>query len=147
MKAVLTHAPCQHLLARQSNILRSAQIHGCDAIIGKVESRLGHFDAELSKVNREIQSLEEDSGKLTAMLRNRLAAADVLGRWLQSATVPPDLITAVRDGDVAEAEGYTATLHELRTKMANMHSFSDFGRLQSFPMLQVRSAHRHRNAA
>jgi hypothetical protein len=116
------------------------QIHGCDAMIGKVESRLGHFDTELSKVNREIQSLEEDSDKLTAMLRNRLEAADVLGRWLESATVPPDLITAIRDGDVADSKNYTASLHELRMKMRNMQSFSGYGQLQSFPTLRVRTA-------
>lgn len=108
-------------------------------MLGRVEARLGHFDAELSTVNREIQSLEEDSDQLTAMLRNRIAAADALARWLQSTTVPPDLVQAVRDGDVADAEGYTATLHELRSKMAHMRSFVGHEDLQAFPTLKVRA--------
>ena len=119
------------------------QIHSCDDMLGRVEARLGHFDAELSTVNREIQSLEEDSDQLTAMLRNRVAAADALARWLQSTTVPPNLVAAVRDGDAADAEAYTATLHELRGKMARMHSFAGHEQLQAFPTLKVRAPGRH----
>jgi septal ring factor EnvC (AmiA/AmiB activator) len=114
------------------------QIYDCDGELGKVEARLSHFDVELSTVNKEIQSLEEDSDRLSVMLRNRMAAASSLGHWLQDTTVPPGLIHAVREGDISDAEGYSKTLRTLQAKVDNMHAFVGQEKLQAYPTLQVR---------
>ena len=118
----------------------AVQIYGCDAALSTVEARLSHFDVELSTVNKEIQSLEEDSDRLGIMLRNRVAAAEHLGHWLQDTTVPPELVRAVRDADVADAEAFTRTLRALQSKSENMHAFVGHEKLQAFPTLQVRRA-------
>jgi septal ring factor EnvC (AmiA/AmiB activator) len=114
------------------------QIATCDELLGNVEGRLEHFDVELSTVNREIQTLEEDSEEISIMLRNRIDAADRLGSWLQETTVSPDLILAVRDSDVDDAERYTETLQALKRKDAHMKAFMCHETLPAYPTLQVR---------
>jgi hypothetical protein len=119
------------------------QIYSCDAGLATIEGRLFHFDMELSTVNKEIQSLEEASGQLAVMLRNRASAADRLGTWLHDTTVMPKLVRAVRDDDVGDASSYSRTLHELQDKMQNMLVFVGHEQLQAFPTLQARPALPH----
>lgn len=103
----------------------------------KVEGRLGHFDFELNGVNREIQTLEEDSDKLSIMLHNRLSAAERLGAWLQNTTVPPALVQGVTTGDVQQGKLFAETLDGVRSKYNNMQAFSGHEHLPAFNTLQV----------
>ncbi|NJR41713.1 MAG: hypothetical protein HC767_02630 [Akkermansiaceae bacterium] len=114
------------------------QIDSCNQLLERVEGRLGHFDKELNTVNKEIQSLEQDSDQLSVMLRNRVHAADKLGSWLQDTTVPPSLVNAVVDGDVGNGKQFTATLKAVKSKHANMTSFAGHEQLPAFPTLKVR---------
>lgn len=98
---------------------------------------MGHFDKELNSVNKEIRSLEEDSDQLAVMLRNRVHAAEKLGSWLQDTTVPPSLVHAVTDGDVANGKHFTAVLKAVKSKHANMTSFAGHEHLPAFPTLKV----------
>ena len=123
-----------------THLVPKLQIYECDAELANVEGRLSHFDVELSTVNREIQTLEEDSDRLSVMLRNRMAAASSLAHWLQDTTVPPDLVYAVRDGDLSNADAYTKTLRTLQAKVENMHSFVGHEKLQAYPTLQVQTS-------
>ena len=83
--------------------------------------------------------MEEDSDQLSVMLKNRVQAADKLGAWLQDTTVPPALVNAVVDGDVANGKRFTATLKAVRSKHANMTSFAGHEQLPAFPTLKVPS--------
>lgn len=81
--------------------------------------------------------MEEDSDQLAVMLRNRVHAADKLGSWLQDTTVPPALVHAVMDGDVANGKHFTAILKAVMSKHANMSSFAGHKHLPAFPTLKV----------
>jgi hypothetical protein len=117
----------------------AVQIDDCSQLLERVEGRLGHFDKELNTVNKEIQSLEEDSDQLSVMLKNRVHAAEKLGSWLQDTTVPPSLVHAVVDGDVADGKRFTATLKAVKSKHANMTAFAGHEQLPAFPTLKVRN--------
>lgn len=113
------------------------QIDNSNSLLQTVEGRLGHFDVELNGVNREIQTLEEDSDQLSIMLRNRIAAAERLGAWLQNTTVPPALVQAVTTGDVSRGKQFAQTLNAVRSKYSNMQAFAGHEHLPAFPTLQV----------
>eukprot|EP00892_Ulva_mutabilis_P002761 jgi/Ulvmu1/12486/UM009_0139.1 len=106
------------------------------SLLQKVEGRLGHFDFELNGVNREIQTLEEDSDQLSIMLRNRIAAAEKLGAWLQNTTVPPALVQGVTAGNVSKGKQFAQTLGDVRIKYSNMQAFAGHEHLPAFPTLQ-----------
>lgn len=88
-------------------------------------------------MNREIQTLEEDSDQLSIMLRNRIAAAEKLGTWLQNTTVPPALVQRVTGGDLSNGQLFSETLKAVRSKYSNMQAFAGHEHLPAFPTLQV----------
>lgn len=109
----------QDYVGESENLLAlRAEIDGCDDILASMESLLSTFKGDLGAISGEIKSLQEQSLGMAAKLRNRRAAEARLGAFVQSLTVPPDLIRAVVEDDVSES--YLKHLADLDRRLAHM---------------------------
>ena len=109
----------QDYVGESENLLAlRAEIDGCDDILASMESLLSTFKGDLGAISGEIKSLQEQSLGMAAKLRNRKAAEARLGAFVQSLTVPPDLIRAVVEDDVSES--YLKHLADLDRRLAHM---------------------------
>ena len=88
-----------------------------------MESMLGGFKSDLGKISGEIKSLQDQSVGMSVKLRNRKAAEARLGTFVETLTVPPELIRAVVEDDVSE--DYLKHLVELDRRLAHIDAAVD----------------------
>lgn len=74
------------------------QIRACDGILATMEELLGKFQSDLGSISSEIRSLQEHSQSMSIKLRNRKAAQERMGVFLQHVVIPASLITTIVQG-------------------------------------------------
>lgn len=55
------------------------QIQSCDGILGGMEEMLSGFQGDLGKLSQEIQTLQDQSFRMSYKLKNRLTIKQLLG--------------------------------------------------------------------
>ena len=68
-----------------------------------MEEMLGRFQGDLGNISTEIRSLQEQSQSMSVKLRNRKAAEQKLGAFLDNLAIPSGLIEGIVQGDVDES--------------------------------------------
>ena len=76
------------------------QIHDCDRILVTMEQMLGKFQSDLGQVSEEIRQLQSQSQTMSVKLRNRRAAEEALGNFIDHIAVPDDMINSVLESEV-----------------------------------------------
>jgi len=76
------------------------QIRSCDNILEAMEAMLGHFQTDLGSISSEIKHLQEQSLSMSVKLRNRKAAEEQLGKFIDDIAIPPALIKGIVEGEV-----------------------------------------------
>ena len=61
---------------------------------------LGRFQTDLGQVSEEIRQLQSQSQTMSVKLRNRRAAEERLGNFVDRIAVPNDMITSVLESEV-----------------------------------------------
>ena len=89
------HHHLSHHFTRLSN-----QIHDCDRILVTMEQMLGKFQSDLGQVSEEIRQLQSQSQTMSVKLRNRRAAEEALGNFIDHIAVPDDMINSVLESEV-----------------------------------------------
>ena len=108
-------------VAESDNLLElHAQIQGCDGILGDMESLLSGFKTELGKISTEIRSLQDQSQSMGIKLKNRKAAERGLSAFVDSITLPPDLVRAIAEEDVSER--YLSSLADLDRRLKSVEA-------------------------
>lgn len=114
----------QDYVGESANLLQlHEQLEGCDDILATMESMLSGFKSDLGKISGEIKSLQDQSVGMSVKLRNRKAAEARLGTFVETLTVPPELIRAVVEDDVSE--DYLKHLVELDRRLAHIDAAVD----------------------
>jgi len=109
-------ASIQDYVAQSENLLALHEhIKGCDGILEHMESLLVGFQTDLGNISSEIKSLQEQSSTLSIRLKNRKAAEEELGAFVENLTVPPQLITNILESEVNEE--YMGYILELQNKL------------------------------
>jgi len=123
------------------------QIETCDGILAGMEEMLGRFQGDLGNISTEIRSLQEQSQSMSVKLKNRKAAEQKLGAFLDNLAVPAGLIEGIVQRDVdddyqVEARVYkqvffpfTSTAHS----SGRPESTPVLGSQQSFPIVGVQA--------
>jgi len=65
-----------------------------------MEGMLGRFQIDLGQVSEEIRQLQSQSQTMSIKLRNRRAAEEALGNFVDRIAVPDDMITSVLESEV-----------------------------------------------
>ena len=78
------------------------QIETCDNILASMEGMLGKFQGDLGNISAEIRSLQEQSQSMSIKLRNRKAAEQKLGTFLDNLAITPALIHGIAQQGVDE---------------------------------------------
>jgi hypothetical protein len=87
-----------------------------------MEELLGKFQTDLGQVSDEIRQLQVQSQTMSTKLKNRRAAENKLGAFVEQMAVPEDLINSVLDAEVGGGNGlgvvpwmvYTGVYHGCR---------------------------------
>eukprot|EP00210_Caulerpa_lentillifera_P001709 g1642.t1 len=95
------------------------QIHDCDRILATMEDMLGKFQTDLSQVSEEIRQLQNQSQVMSVKLKNRRAAENVLGDFVDQIAVPSEMINSVLDDEVND--DYLEYLLTLNHKLKFIH--------------------------
>ena len=78
------------------------QIETCDGILASMEEMLGRFQGDLGNISTEIRSLQEQSQNMSVKLKNRKAAEQKLGTFLDSLAITGPLIEGIVQREVDE---------------------------------------------
>ena len=70
-----------------------------------MEQLLGKFQSELGKVSEEIRQLQVQSQTMGTKLKNRRAAEQKLGTFIEHLTVSEDMVTSILDSEVGDGLG------------------------------------------
>lgn len=84
-----------------------------------MEDMLGKFQTDLSQVSEEIRQLQNQSQVMSVKLKNRRAAENVLGDFVDQITVPSEMINSVLDAEVND--DYLEYLLTLNHKLKFIH--------------------------
>ncbi|OUC41436.1 hypothetical protein D917_03375, partial [Trichinella nativa] len=68
------------------------EIRNCDKILNQMESMLTAFQSDLGNISNEIQSLQEQSVKMSVKLKNRQAVRGELSQFIDEIVVPEVMI-------------------------------------------------------
>lgn len=98
LKSHLSHQP------HPPSSLLCHQIKACDSILAHMEELLGKFQTDLGQVSDEIRQLQVQSQTMSTKLKNRRAAENKLGAFVEQMAVPEDLINSVLDAEVGGGE-------------------------------------------
>ena len=82
--------------------LAALQIETCDGILASMEEMLGKFQGDLGNISTEIRSLQEQSQNMSVKLKNRKAAEQRLGTFLDSLAISPSLVEGIVNREVDE---------------------------------------------
>ena len=78
----------------------AVQIETCDGILAGMEAMLGRFQGDLGNISSEIRQLQEQSQSMSVRLKNRKAAEQKLGAFLDNLAVPAGLIEGIVQREV-----------------------------------------------
>lgn len=78
------------------------QIETCDSILASMEDMLGKFQGDLGNISTEIRSLQEQSQSMSMKLKNRKAAEQKLGSFLDNLAITAPLIEGIVQREVDE---------------------------------------------
>ncbi|XP_058864874.1 vacuolar protein sorting-associated protein 52 homolog [Acipenser ruthenus] len=92
------------------------QITACDSILERMEQMLSSFQADLSSISCEIQTLQEQSVAMNIKLKNRQSVRSELSQLVDELVVPSTMIGVIMDTPVVEQE-FVEQLHELNNKI------------------------------
>ncbi|KAK1155019.1 hypothetical protein AOXY_G27338 [Acipenser oxyrinchus oxyrinchus] len=92
------------------------QITACDSILERMEQMLSSFQADLSSISCEIQTLQEQSVAMNIKLKNRQSVRSELSQLVDELVVPSTMIGVILDTPVVEQE-FVEQLHELNNKI------------------------------
>lgn len=92
------------------------QIRDCDGVLDSMETMLRGFQTDLASISAQIKYLQDESLSMNMKLRNRKAAEEQISGFIQQIVVPPELVTAICEGEVNEA--YLNYVTQLNTKVA-----------------------------
>eukprot|EP00803_Ostreobium_quekettii_P002813 evm.model.scf_2163.2 EVM.evm.TU.scf_2163.2 scf_2163:7928-8191(+) len=67
-----------------------------------MEKLLGKFQTDLGQVSEEIRQLQTQSQSMSVKLKNRRAAEEKLGAFIERLAVPNDLIHGIIEAEVNE---------------------------------------------
>lgn len=76
-----------------------------------MEDMLGKFQGDLGNISAEIRSLQEQSQNMSIKLRNRKAAEQKLGTFLDNLAITPALIEGIVQKEVDEDYQVTSPSH------------------------------------
>lgn len=112
-----------------------AETKECDQVLETMEGLLVKFKSSLGTINKEIQTLQNDSQSMNIQLKNRVKTEKQLDRIIQGVVVSPESIEIICNGEVNEK--YLGCLIEVNKKMAYMRVHSkQQKRLKAFQELQ-----------
>ncbi|KAB5565312.1 hypothetical protein PHYPO_G00239700 [Pangasianodon hypophthalmus] len=92
------------------------QITACDSILERMEGMLSSFQADLSSISSEIETLQQQSVSMSVRLKNRQAVRSHLSQLVDELLVPSTMITVILDSPVTEQQ-FLEQLHELNNKI------------------------------
>mmetsp|Transcript_35681 Transcript_35681/g.90202 ORF Transcript_35681/g.90202 Transcript_35681/m.90202 type:complete len:761 (-) Transcript_35681:796-3078(-) len=95
------------------------QIKSCDAILAGMEGLLGKFQSDLGKVSEEIRQLQVQSQMMSTKLKNRRAAEQKLGTFIENLSVSETMVNSILEAEVNE--DYLMYLMELDKKLKYAH--------------------------
>ncbi|XP_053366646.1 vacuolar protein sorting-associated protein 52 homolog [Clarias gariepinus] len=92
------------------------QITACDSILERMEGMLSSFQADLSSISSEIETLQQQSVSMSVRLKNRQAVRSHLSQLVDELLVPAIMINVILESPVTEQQ-FLEQLHELNTKI------------------------------
>ncbi|XP_036362819.1 vacuolar protein sorting-associated protein 52 homolog [Octopus sinensis] len=92
------------------------QIAACDTILERMEQMLNGFQADLSSISNEIQTLQEQSIAMNIKLKNRQAVRGELSQFVDEMVIPESMVSHIVDTPVTERE-FMEQLNELNHKI------------------------------
>jgi len=104
------------------------EIQATDGVLEKMEKMLSTFQSDLSGISDEIRTLQSDSLSMNVKLRNRRSLQSLMGEYVNSVVVSPQLVRQICDEEVNEQ--YLDYLTELNKKLEHMKT-NDMQRLPS----------------
>ncbi|XP_060771388.1 vacuolar protein sorting-associated protein 52 homolog [Neoarius graeffei] len=92
------------------------QITACDSILERMEGMLSGFQADLSSISSEIETLQQQSVSMSVRLKNRQAVRSHLSQLVDELLVPGTMINVILESPVTEQQ-FLEQLHELNNKI------------------------------
>ncbi|XP_058264842.1 vacuolar protein sorting-associated protein 52 homolog isoform X1 [Hemibagrus wyckioides] len=92
------------------------QITACDSILERMEGMLSSFQADLSSISSEIETLQQQSVSMSVRLKNRQAVRSHLSQLVDELLVPSTMINVILESPVTEQQ-FLEQLHELNNKI------------------------------
>ncbi|KAK2834059.1 hypothetical protein Q7C36_014760 [Tachysurus vachellii] len=92
------------------------QITACDSILERMEGMLSSFQADLSSISSEIETLQQQSVSMSVRLKNRQAVRSHLSQLVDELLVPSTMINVILESPVTE-QLFLEQLHELNNKI------------------------------
>ncbi|KAF7702508.1 hypothetical protein HF521_001791 [Silurus meridionalis] len=92
------------------------QITACDSILERMEGMLSGFQADLSSISSEIETLQQQSVSMSVRLKNRQAVRSHLSQLVDELLVPSTMINVILESPVTEQQ-FLEQLHELNNKI------------------------------
>lgn len=89
-------------------------ILACDEVLASVETYLTSFQADLTAVSAEIETLQNRSSALNTKLQNRKVVEKILGPEVESFSIPPAVVRKITEGTVDES--WIKALEELEKR-------------------------------
>jgi len=97
-------ASVREYVAQSDNLVElNHQIRACDATLARMQEMLLGFQADLGGISDEIKHLQDESILMNIKLRNRRAAEEKLGKFLEHIVVAPELAKVICSSEVNEA--------------------------------------------
>ncbi|KAF1808153.1 Vps52-domain-containing protein [Eremomyces bilateralis CBS 781.70] len=100
-------------------------IAACDDVLRSIESYLTGFQADLSTVSAEIESLQKRSATMNTRLENRRVVEQRLGPSVESIAIPPAIVRHIDEGPVDEA--FVVATAELEKRAKTLQSRTQDG--------------------
>ncbi|KAL9081702.1 MAG: hypothetical protein Q9159_007121 [Coniocarpon cinnabarinum] len=95
-------------------------IEEADVVLQSVEKHLASFQADLSKVSSEIESLQTRSTSLNAKLESRRSVEKLLSPHVEQIALSPDVVKKIAEGPIDET--WTKALQELQARAQALKS-------------------------
>ena len=117
LRRVKAGAVREHIAQAREMASLHSEIAACDGVLGRMETMLATFQADLGSISSEIASLQEQSVEMNLRLKNRQALRGQLSQFVDDLVVPESMIAALCEAPVTE-RAFLESLHELEHKTA-----------------------------
>ena len=95
-------------------------IQECDAVLESVERYLTNFQADLSKVSAEIETLQTRSATLNSKLESRREVEKLVGPYVEQIALSPAVVRKISEGTIDDA--WIKALDDLQARVKGLES-------------------------